>query len=214
MNRWRLLLAGLVLLSTAATSQAGWRIGIGIGVPIYPGPYCYRPYPYYYGPPVVYAPAPVYVAPAPVVVQPAPAVVQPPPPATLSRSPNETAEPLPAPTPSTAPIPPPPPVARGVAPTSANSDAQGLNNSDPNARADAIIRMGRARDPQAVESVTRALRDDSSPVVREAAARALGLIASPESLRALQYAAQADDDREVRRSAAFAADVIRGNMRR
>ena len=62
--------------------------------------------------------------------------------------------------------------------------------------------------------IARALREDGSPVVREAAARALGLIALPASLSALQNAAQADEDRDVRRSAAFAADVIRSNMRR
>jgi hypothetical protein len=50
-----------------ASAQAWWRVGIGIGVPIY------RPYPYG----VYVAPAPVYVVPAPVVVQPAPIVVQP-----------------------------------------------------------------------------------------------------------------------------------------
>jgi HEAT repeat protein len=50
--------------------------------------------------------------------------------------------------------------------------------------------------------------------VREAAARGLGLIGSSSALSALQYAAQSDDDPEVRRSASFAAEVIRGNLRR
>jgi HEAT repeat protein len=58
------------------------------------------------------------------------------------------------------------------------------------------------------------LNSDTSPRARDAAARALGLIAAPQSLNALQTAAQADDDREVRQSARFAAEVIRGNLRR
>ncbi len=76
MNVKRLALLGLsaVLLAPCATAQAGWHIGIGIGVPVY-RPYCYRPY---YGVYVAPAPVyvqPVYVQPAPVYVQPAPAYV-------------------------------------------------------------------------------------------------------------------------------------------
>jgi hypothetical protein len=217
MSRWRLVLSVLVLLTATASSQAGWRVGIGIGIPFYGPPYYYRPYPYYYyGAPVVYAvPPPVVVAPAPV-----PAVVQPAP--VVTRSPGETIEPAPAlpppppASPSQAPatLPAPTPVVRGVRPASYRSDLQELNDPDVNVRADAIMRLGRNRDRQAVGPITRCLREDGSPVVREAAARALGLIALPASLSALQHAAQADEDRDVRRSAAFAADVIRTNMRR
>jgi hypothetical protein len=193
-----MVLAGLLLLGGAATSQAGVRIGVGIGLPFWGPPCYYRPY--YYGPPVVYAPAPVYVAPAPAVVvqQPAPVV---------TRSPEQTAEPQPAP----APLPPPTAV-RGARPEGGN--LQSLNDPDPQVRADTIIALGRNRYRQAAGPIARALREDQSPVVREAAARALGLIALPTSLDALQRAAQADQDRDVRRSASFAAEVIRTNYRR
>jgi PXPV repeat (3 copies) len=69
-----LTLAALVLIAVPwASAQAGWRIGIGIGLPVYrPAPRVYVvPGPYYV------QPAPVYVQPAPVYVQPAPAYVQP-----------------------------------------------------------------------------------------------------------------------------------------
>jgi PXPV repeat (3 copies) len=66
------------------TTEASWRIGIGIGCPVYCRPYPYRvvvaPAPVIVAPaPVVYVPAappPVYVRPAPVYVQPAPLPVQ------------------------------------------------------------------------------------------------------------------------------------------
>jgi hypothetical protein len=75
MNLKRVLtFALLALLGTPlASAQAYWRVGIGIGVPVW------RPhYRVYVAPaPVLYvAPAPVYVQPVPVYVQPAP-VVQP-----------------------------------------------------------------------------------------------------------------------------------------
>jgi hypothetical protein len=63
----------LFLLLPWGTAQAYWRVGVGIGVPVY------RPY-YRVG--VVVAPAPVYVGPVvpvyaqPVYVQPAPVYVQ------------------------------------------------------------------------------------------------------------------------------------------
>jgi hypothetical protein len=64
-----------LLVMPLATAQAGWRIGIGIGLPFY-RPYPYRVYvapaPIYIGPPAYVQPAPVYVQPAPVYVQPAP----------------------------------------------------------------------------------------------------------------------------------------------
>ncbi len=208
MNRWRMILAGLLLLGGTATSQAGVRIGVGIGLPLWGGPYYYRPY--YWGPPVVYAPPPVYVAPAPAVVVQQPAQVPPPPPV-VTQSPPQSAEP-----PETAPPPRPVPTAvRAAAPASnAGGLPAPLNDPNPEVRADAIMDLGRNRDRQAVAPITRALREDSSPVVREAAARALGLIALPASLDALQRAALGDQDRDVRRSAAFAAEVIRANYRR
>jgi HEAT repeat protein len=76
------------------------------------------------------------------------------------------------------------------------------------------MQLGRLRAGRAVEALTHALEQDSSPAVREAAARALGLIAAPSSLAALQRAAGADEDRDVRHSASFAAEVIRVNMSR
>jgi HEAT repeat protein len=77
-----------------------------------------------------------------------------------------------------------------------------------------MVEAGRRKDRGALAALIKALREDSSPVVREAAARGLGLIGDPAGLAALQYAAGADDDREVRHSAAFAADVIRANLPR
>jgi HEAT repeat protein len=114
--------------------------------------------------------------------------------------------------------PPPPPAENNTPPVpivrgSSGNDLTALNDPSPQARADAIIALGRGRDRQAVSPITRALREDDSPQVREAAARALGLIGLPWSLDALQRAAQADKDRDVRKSASFAADVIRANMR-
>ena len=77
------LLATLGLLAMPlATAQAGWRIGIGFGFPIYLPYYPYRVYvapaPVYVSPAYV-QPAPVYVQPAPVYVQPAPVPTSPPP---------------------------------------------------------------------------------------------------------------------------------------
>jgi hypothetical protein len=79
-----LLLPLVALLALPLASvQAGWRIGIGIGIPPYP---YYRPYrvvvvpgPVYVGPPapVYVQPAPVYYYPQPTYVQPAPVYVQP-----------------------------------------------------------------------------------------------------------------------------------------
>src|SRR5262249_17477179 len=57
---------GLATLVLPLAAQAGVRVSIGVGVPVYPAP-------------VVVAPAPVVVAPPPAVVYPAPVVVAPPP---------------------------------------------------------------------------------------------------------------------------------------
>lgn len=62
--------AGLALAGVALAPGFGGQaeahtvvgIGLGFGVPVYPGPYYYPPY-YYYPPPVVYSPPPVVVAP-------------------------------------------------------------------------------------------------------------------------------------------------------
>ena len=78
----KLMLAALVGLALSAThAQAGVRISVGIGLPVF-GPFYPAPRPIYVAPPPVYvvpAPAPVYVRPAPVYVQPyaAPVYVQP-----------------------------------------------------------------------------------------------------------------------------------------
>jgi hypothetical protein len=204
MNIKRFLLVGLALIAMVSSAQAGVRLGIGIGIglPCY-GP-CYRPYyypyPYYYPAPVVVAPAPAVVAaPAPVVV--APTAVA------ANSAPAAAAEPAS----NAPPLAPPPPTVRAV---SASTDLAPLNDPNPNARAEACIRLGRNKDRQAASSLIHLLKEDASPTVREAAARALGLIGAPAALPALQHAAGADDDRDVRRSASFAAEVIRTNMRR
>jgi hypothetical protein len=226
------LIALALLACSWGSAQAGWggvRIGIGIGVPFpYYGPY-YGPYyrPYYYGYPY-YGPA-VVVAPAPaVVVQPAPAAATPAPAgSSYQAAPSASPAPptLPAPTPISAapasqtsqPAPLAPVVARSSAPDVASDTdhlLQMLHDPGEGARVSAVMQLGRGKVQQAVEPLTQVLNGDTSPRVRDAAARALGLIASPSSLNALQTAAQADDDREVRHSAQFAAEVIRGNLRR
>jgi hypothetical protein len=206
-----------------STSQAGVFVGIGV-----PGPY-YRPYwgyggfyrPYGFG--VVVAP-PVVVGAAPVVVQ-QPTVVQQPvvvqPAYTPSTPPPAAAPaPLPMPTPSPATVDAysTPAVLPAAATRTGNGEIdvalQQLRRGDEQTRADAAVRLGRLHADQAVGAIVKALNSDSSPIVREAAARGLGLIGSPSALSALQYAAQADDDREVRHSASFAAETIRGNLRR
>jgi hypothetical protein len=229
-------LALAVLACSWNGAQAGWggvRVGIGIGVP-YPYPYYYGPYyrPYYYGYPY-YAPAVVVAAPAPaVVVQSAPTVPAAPagsnyqggPPA-IPAPPSTPAPPtLPSPTPISSgpslqanqPAPLAPVVARSTQELSSETEhlIQMLRDPGEGARVSAVMQLGRSKVVQAVEPITQVLNNDSSARVRDAAARALGLIAAPSSLSALQTAAQADDDSEVRHSAQFAAEVIRGNLRR
>jgi hypothetical protein len=80
-----LIFAALALLALPlASAEAGWRVGVRIGFPMFINPYPYRPVyvapapVYVAGPPVYYyPPAPVYVQPAPVYAQPAPTYAQP-----------------------------------------------------------------------------------------------------------------------------------------
>ena len=208
-RRIRLLcgtLAVAALSALAVPAQAGWgcgglRIGVGIGFPIYPRPYYYRPYPYYYYPP------PVVVAPPPVVVAPAPAPVY--------AAPAPAAVPAPAPTPALAPV---PSVTRAQSPSTRSPDIdrylQQLQSPEPRERSEAATRLGQLKAVDAVGQLGAALSNDRSPAVRDAAARALGVIGSQEALAALQRAAQADEDRDVRRSASYAAEIIRASLNR
>jgi hypothetical protein len=216
----------LVACCPWSASQAGMYVGVGFGGPVYYRPYrygwgCggfYRPYGFgvVVAPPIVVGAAPVVVqqptlVQQPVVVQPAYTPTTPPPaaPAPL---------PMPTPSPTTADASPTPGVLPAMATRTGNAEIdtalQQLRAGDEQVRADAAVRLGRLRAEQAVGPIVKALNSDSSPTVREAAARGLGLIGSPTALSALQYAAQADDDREVRHSASFAAETIRGNLRR
>jgi hypothetical protein len=221
-NVWTmgLVLAWSLALAGSAHAGVNWAIGVRLGFPVgYPcyGPpygYYYRPYPVYVaGPPAVLVPAP-----APVVVASSPAV----------------AVPTAVPAEGGYNPPPPPPPAPGYGATTAVSatanpagqtiaraarpeEAVNLNdlrNPDERVRARVAVEAGRRKDGRALAALIRALREDPSPVVREAAARGLGLIGERAALAALQNAAQADDDRDVRHSAAFAADVIRANLPR
>jgi hypothetical protein len=178
---------GVFLVGSAA--QAGWGIGVRIGIPICAPPcYYYRPYPVYYVPP------PVVVQPAPVLV-PAPAAQ----PAyqTPVVQPANQAQTVAAQSPVVA-----------VSQSDVNRHLQLLANADERVRADSVMQLGRLKVTQAVDPLAATLAGDRSPVVREAAARALGLIGSPKALTALQNAALADGDRDVRHSAQFAMDVI------
>jgi HEAT repeat protein len=91
---------------------------------------------------------------------------------------------------------------------------QQLRSPQEQTRAEALVQLGRLHAERATGPMVKALNEDPSPAVREAAARGLGLVAAPHTLAALQRAAQADPDRDVRHSASFAAEVIRGNLRR
>jgi HEAT repeat protein len=120
----------------------------------------------------------------------------------------------PAPLPAPTPLPASAVASSGPRPNQVNDYLRQLSSADEQARAGAMVQLGRMKAQQAAEPIGQALAGDRSPVAREAAARALGLIGSPASLPALQRAAQADDDREVRHSAQFAAEVIRANLPR
>jgi hypothetical protein len=227
MFRWLGLAALVVAYGPWATARAHVYLGVGVGGPCYYRPHCgygygwYRPYGFgvYVAPPpvVIGGPPVVYTQPAivqqPVVVQPAYQPSTPPP--------AQAPAPLPPPVASTAP----PPLAPEVMPAAASGgtgnrqadiDAclQQLRAGDEQARADALVQLGRLQATGAIGPMVKALNSDASPKVREAAARGLGLTGSPSALSALQYAAQSDDDREVRHSAAFAAESVRGTLRR
>ncbi|MGH7169540.1 MAG: HEAT repeat domain-containing protein [Gemmataceae bacterium] len=227
----KMILAALVLACCPwDTTQAGVYVGFG-------GPGYYRPYrrgygygygwgyggyyrPYGFG--MVVAP-PIVVGGAPVVVQ-QPAIVQQPvvvqPTYSSPSPPPQAPAPLPMPSPSASVANAPgspelmPTGAVGNAQAEIDAALQQLRGGDEQARADAAVSLGRLRSERAIGPIVKALNSDSSPIVREAAARGLGLIGSATALSALQYAAQADNDREVRHSASFAAETIRGNLRR
>ena len=76
------------------------------------------------------------------------------------------------------------------------------------------MQLGRLHASGCLPSLTAALSNDRSPLVREAAARGLGLMDSTDCPDALQRAASGDENREVRHTASYAADVIRANLRR
>jgi hypothetical protein len=209
--RWGAVsLLGLLALS-GRPAQAGVRVGIGIGIPVYRpcwGPYYgpWRPY-YWYGGPYVYAPAPA------VVVQPAPVVVGTAPPPVVVDQPVAL---QPAPAAPQAVASTGSPTVRAVAGNDRQAQIdnylQSLSNPDERVRSDAVLQLGRQKVAQAVDPLSATLAGDRSPTVRETAARALGLIGSPQALTALQHAAQADADRDVRRSAQFAVEVIQTNQ--
>jgi hypothetical protein len=86
--RMLLLAAAVMLVMPVASAQAGFRISVGIGIPVYYGPYYRYRYPVYVSPPPVYVvPSRVYVTPTPVYIQPAPTVIQGPPPVIVTTPP-------------------------------------------------------------------------------------------------------------------------------
>jgi hypothetical protein len=199
-----LLVVVLILAAPCLSAQAGFRLGIGIGIPIGPAP-CYYGYPYY-------APYPVYAA--PVVVQQPVYQVAPTAPAAVSAAP---AQPAPAPvSPQAAALSSPVPSTIQLAGREDGGEIalQQLQSADERTRTAAALQLGRLRAFRSVDTLGRTLRSDPSPAVRDAAARALGLIGSSSALPALDEAAQADDNRDVRRSASFASEVIRATAPR
>jgi hypothetical protein len=210
MSRIRNAVVGMLVivgvLAAAQPAMAGVRIGLGIGLPIYPWAppyYSYYPYrPIYY-----YPPPPVYVQPSPVYLQPAPAYVQPPP------APQARYETSPPPN-QALPVTPVPLPQSGVTQTSASPVAdiernlQLLADADERVRSNAVMQLGRMKAERALDPLAATLAGDRSATVREAAARALGLIGSPKALPALRGAALNDSDRDVRHSAEFAIEVV------
>jgi hypothetical protein len=186
---WKMVLAVLVGVVCPLIAQAGWGIGVSVGVPVYPRPW--------YGYPCYYRPYyPYYVVPPPVVVA-SPPVVQ--------AVPVAPAYAAPAPAPSTV---------ADARLGDADKYLLQLNDPDQQTRTDAILQLGRLKSRKAIDPLTRVLSSDRSPSVREAAARSLGMIGAPGGLGALQRAASADDNQDVRQSAQFAAEVIRASLQR
>jgi hypothetical protein len=200
MTRTKLVSLGafFLVLAAASTSQAGWRVGIGIGIPFGPGYYpgYYYPPPYYYYPP----PPPVVIAPPVQVVSPPATIIR-------SASPITPEVPYQAPAPTPAPELLPPPAGEDKQAAFAPS-LEKLRDPNEQVRADTVMQLGRQRVAGAVDAITVTLKDDSSPVVREAAARALGLIGSRASIPALQRASLADTNAQVRSSARYAVEVV------
>lgn len=184
------ILLGLLLTHTDAARAGGWSVGVSVGVP-----FCHRPC---FGP-CFYRPYPVYVAPAPVYV-----------PVAYERVP--VVAPV-APT-----VRPVPEVSHAAYDGGREDDIaryqRQLQHPDCRERAEAAVQLGRLRAPGSQGTLTAALTNDRSPLVREAAARGLGLLGASDGLDSLQRAAQSDDDRDVRCSASYAADVIRANLSR
>jgi hypothetical protein len=208
MLRIRILALGLLGLLGSATSpsEAGWSVGIRLGVPLYIGPCygCYRPYYYYHPYPLIVQPAPVLVQPVP-VAQPVPAM-QPTSQSATAAAPAE-ARPI-------------APAAVGAQPAVLNQRQLDIDHNmrllaerDDRTRADAAMHLGRLRAEGAIDPLAATLAGDPSPSVREAAARSLGLIGSSKGLPALQRAAQADADKDVRHTAQYAIDVIQVTRR-
>ena len=211
MSRTRWLAFGLAVSlaawcsPAAAHGRVGLSIGVGLGIPVYPRPWCgwgyygcyYRPYPVYVAPPPLYvAPAPIYVAPAAAVVQAVPAVQ---PTYALPAAPRRVQ-----------------PVAASTAAYSEQGEVsrhlQQLAHPDDRVRLDSVTQLSRLKADRAIDPIAATLAGDRSPAVRDAAARALGIIGSPRGLPALERAAQVDPDRDVRRSAQFAVDVIQSRQ--
>jgi hypothetical protein len=198
MTRIRLwgILASVAVVGAASVANAGWGVGVSIGLPVYGG-HCYHPcyhhyYPYYYYRPY----APVIVEPAPTVVVPSVQVVSPPPTTVIAPAPVYQA-PAPSPLPA-------------LDDRQADIDRQLTKLRDPSeqVRADAVLQLGRLRADRSIDQLDATLAGDASPAVRESAARALGLIGSQRALPALQRAAQVDSSAQVRSSAAYAIEVI------
>jgi HEAT repeats len=209
MKKWILLLGVAMALAafTPTQSHAWVRVGIGIGFPIYAGPYPYYG-PYYYP---YYQPYPGYVGPAPVYVSPAPQAVQQPPPVYQQPVPTVRAQEAHSPNyDETAP----PPKLVGWNQADFGRTIQQLSNQDERVRSDAALELGKMKAQPAIDQLSTMLQSDRSPQARDAAARALGLIGNPRALTALQNAAMADGDREVRHSAQFSAEVIRASLRK
>jgi hypothetical protein len=196
--------AGLLFGAAGSELQAGWAVGVRVGVPAYYGPWGPYYYPYYPYRAVYVAPPPVVVESAPVAVPAAPAPLAP---STVipSASGVQTVS-------QGSPTTLPPTVAYSQAPEVPHTDIHRylhqLRDPDERVRADTVLQLGRLKALSTVDPLAATLAGDRSPMVREAAARALGLLGSPKALPALQHAALADPDRDVRHSAQFAIEIV------